>query len=146
MDELISDVLRRTPSHGRASVERPRRTYICTDTRWSLEDLPEAMDDRDRGRERERELGKFERVARHDDIQNMCMCVVWPNLIQCCEKSRCYGNRKHFRTSQIPLVDYTTSSLYFFHFLFLSHFLYVTFLYFTLCFFFLFHFFFPSNL
>ena len=34
-DELISDVLLWTPSHGRASVERPARTYLqllCTDT------------------------------------------------------------------------------------------------------------------
>ena len=39
-----------TLSYGRASVERLTRTYlqqICTDTGCSLEDLPEAMDDRD---------------------------------------------------------------------------------------------------
>ena len=48
-DELISDVLPWTPSHGRAKAGRPARTYIqqlCADTECSPEDLPEAMDDR----------------------------------------------------------------------------------------------------
>ena len=58
-DELISDVLLWTPSHGRAKVGRPSRTYLlhlCADTRCSLEDLQEAMDDRDEWRERVREI------------------------------------------------------------------------------------------
>ena len=49
-DELISDVLLWTPSHGRAKVGRPARTYIqqlCEDTGCSPEDLPEAMNDRE---------------------------------------------------------------------------------------------------
>ena len=53
-DELISDVLRWTPSYGRAT-----RTYIqqlCVDTGCSLDDLPGAMDDRDKWRERIREI------------------------------------------------------------------------------------------
>ena len=48
--ELISDILLWAPSHRRAKVGRPARTYtqkICTDTRCSLEDLLRAMDDRD---------------------------------------------------------------------------------------------------
>ena len=52
-----SDILLRTPSHGRAKAGRPARTYIqqlCADTGCSLEDLPEAVDDRDRWRERVR--------------------------------------------------------------------------------------------
>ena len=51
-DELISDVLLWTPSQGRASVGRLARTYLqqrCTDTECSLEDMLEAMDDRDEG-------------------------------------------------------------------------------------------------
>ena len=59
LNELISDVLLWTPSHGRAKAGRPARTYIqqlCADTRSSLEDLPEAMDDRDRWWERIREI------------------------------------------------------------------------------------------
>ena len=49
-DELISDVLLWTPSHGRAKAGRPGRTYIqqlCEDTGFSPEDLPEAMNDRE---------------------------------------------------------------------------------------------------
>ena len=49
-DELKSDILLWTPSHGRAKTGRPARTYIqqlCADTGCSLENLPGAMDDRD---------------------------------------------------------------------------------------------------
>ena len=49
-DEFIGDVLLYTPSHGRAKIEQPARTYIqqiCDDTGWSLEDLLGAMADRD---------------------------------------------------------------------------------------------------
>ena len=52
--ELISDVLQWTPSHGRAKAGRPARIYIpqlCEDTGYSLEDLPEAMKDREECRE-----------------------------------------------------------------------------------------------
>ena len=58
-DELINDILRWTPSHGRAKARRPVRTYIqkfCADTGCSLEDLPGAMDDRDGWRERVRKI------------------------------------------------------------------------------------------
>ena len=58
-DELISDVLLWTPSHGRAKAGRPVRTYIqqlCADTGYSPEDLPEAMDDREVWRERVRDI------------------------------------------------------------------------------------------
>ena len=49
-DELISDVLLWTPSHGQAKAGRPARTYIqqlCEDTGCSPEDLPEAMNSRE---------------------------------------------------------------------------------------------------
>ena len=52
-DEHISDVLLWTPSHGRAKAGRPARTYIqqlCEETGCSPEDLPEAMNDRERWR------------------------------------------------------------------------------------------------
>ena len=45
-----------TPTYGRAKAWRPARTYIqqlCEDTGWSPEDLPEAMNDREKWRERE---------------------------------------------------------------------------------------------
>ena len=54
-DELISDVLLWTPSHERAKTGRPARTHIqrlCADTGYSLEDLLEAMDDREGWQER----------------------------------------------------------------------------------------------
>ena len=58
-DEIISDVLLWSPSHGRASIGRSASTYLqllCTDKGCSLEDLLEAMDDRDRWRERVKEI------------------------------------------------------------------------------------------
>ena len=58
-DELISDILLWTPSHGRAKVGWPARTYIrqhCADTGCIPEDLPEAMDDRERWWERVRDI------------------------------------------------------------------------------------------
>ena len=42
-DELISDILLWTPSHGWAKAGRPARTYIqqlCANTGYNLEDLP----------------------------------------------------------------------------------------------------------
>ena len=56
-DDLISDVLLWTPTHGRAKAGRPARTYIqqlCEDTGCCPEDLPEAMNDREKWRERVR--------------------------------------------------------------------------------------------
>ena len=58
-DELISDVLLWTPAYGRAKAGRPARTYIqqlCEDTRCSPEDLPEAMNDREKCREKARDI------------------------------------------------------------------------------------------
>ena len=54
-DELISDVLLRTPTYGRAKAGRPARAYIhqlCEDTA----DLPEAMNDRKKWWERVRDI------------------------------------------------------------------------------------------
>ena len=56
-NELISDVLLWSPIYGRAKAGRPARTYIqqlCKDTGCSLEDLPEAMNDREKWRGRVR--------------------------------------------------------------------------------------------
>ena len=58
-DELIRDVLLWTPTHGRAKAERPARTYIqqlCEDTGCCPEDLPRAMNDRQKWRERVRDI------------------------------------------------------------------------------------------
>ena len=58
-DELISDVILWTPSHGRAKAGQPARTYIqqlCEDTGCSPEDQPEAMNDREEWQERVRDI------------------------------------------------------------------------------------------
>ena len=58
-DKLISDVLQWTPTYGQAKAGRPAWTYIqqlCEDTECSPEDLPEAMNDREKWRERVRDI------------------------------------------------------------------------------------------
>ena len=58
-DELISVILLWTPTYGRAKAGRPARTYIlqlCEDTGCSSEDLPEVMNDREKWRERVRDI------------------------------------------------------------------------------------------
>ena len=58
-DELTSDVFLWTPTYGRAKAGRPARTYIqqlCEDTGCSPEDLLEAMNDREKWRERVRDI------------------------------------------------------------------------------------------
>ena len=60
-DKLISDVLLWTPTYGRAKAGWPARTYIqqlCEDTGCSPEDLPEAMNDREKWWEDIRASGK----------------------------------------------------------------------------------------
>ena len=58
-DELICDVLLWTPAYGQAKAGRPARTFIehlCEDTGCSPEDLPEVMNDREKWRERVRDI------------------------------------------------------------------------------------------
>ena len=58
-DELISDVLLCNPAYGQAKAGRPAQTYIqqlCEDTGCNPEDLPEAMNDREKWRERVRDI------------------------------------------------------------------------------------------
>ena len=58
-DKLISDVPLWTPSHGRAKVGRPTRTYIqqfYANMGCSPEDMLEAMDDRVGWQERVRDI------------------------------------------------------------------------------------------
>ena len=57
--ELIKDVLLWTPTYGRAKAGRPARTYIqqlCKDTGCSPEDPLEAINDREKWRERVRDI------------------------------------------------------------------------------------------
>ena len=58
-DELLSDVLLWTPTYGRAKAGRPARTNIqqlCEDPGCSPEGMPEAMDNREKWRERVRDI------------------------------------------------------------------------------------------
>ena len=58
-DELINDVLLWTPTYGRAKAGRLAWKYIqqlCEDTGCSPEDLPEAMNDREKWLERVRDI------------------------------------------------------------------------------------------
>ena len=66
-DDLISDVLLWIPTYGRAKAERPAWTYIqqlCEDTGCSPGDLPEAINDQEKWRERVRNIRL---AAWHDD-------------------------------------------------------------------------------
>ena len=58
-DELIIDVLLWIPTYGRAKAGRPPQTYmqqLCEVTGCSPEDLPEVMNDREKWRERVRDI------------------------------------------------------------------------------------------
>ena len=58
-DELVSDILLWTPTYGQAKAGRPARTYIqqlCEDTGCNPEDLLEAMNDREKWREKVRDI------------------------------------------------------------------------------------------
>ena len=77
-DKLLRDVLLWTLTHGWASVGGPKRTYlhqICTNTRFSLEKQPGAMDESDRWREwegkrvRERERERKRESQRNSNCQ-----------------------------------------------------------------------------
>ena len=72
---IISDVLLWTPTYGRAKAERPARTYIqqlCEDVGCYPEDLPEAMNDREKWRERGSGISVL--AARHDDDDDDEFC------------------------------------------------------------------------
>ena len=80
-DELISDVLLWTPNYGRAKAGRPARTYIqqlCEDTGCCPEDLQEAMNDREKWRERVRDIRA---TARHDDDIADAFIIIIANVI-----------------------------------------------------------------
>ena len=58
-DELIRDVLRWIPTYGWSKAGRPAQTYkqqLCEDTECSPDDMPEAMKDREKWRERVRHI------------------------------------------------------------------------------------------
>ena len=78
-DELISDVLLWIPAYGQAKAGRPARTYIqqlCEDTGCNPEDLPKAMNDREKWRER----GQGYPCWRHDMMMMMTNKLVQTHL------------------------------------------------------------------
>ena len=59
LHKLISDVLLWTPTYGQAKAGQPAQTYIgqlCEDTGCIPEDLPEVMNDKEKWRERVRDI------------------------------------------------------------------------------------------
>ena len=81
-NELICDVLLWTPTYDRAKAGRPARTYIqqlCKDTGCSPEDLPEAMNDREKWWERVRDIR-----ASGMTWWWWCMCLIikWTKILQ----------------------------------------------------------------
>ena len=83
-DELISDVLLRTTTYGRAKAGRPARTYIqqlYEDTGCGSEDLPEAMKDREKWREGS---GISVLAARRDDDDD-CQLIFAEVFFRFCE-------------------------------------------------------------
>ena len=98
-DELISDVLLWIPSHGWVKARWPARTYIqqlCTDMGCNLEDLSEAMDDRERGWERVRDI-------RADGATSWWYICVYECLCVCVCGQRSVINKWNFYKLQIPI-------------------------------------------
>ena len=82
-NELISDVLLWTPSYGQAKAGRPARTYIqqlCEDMGCNPEDLPKAMNDREKLRERVMDIRASGTTWWYIYIyiyMCVCVCVCW---------------------------------------------------------------------
>ena len=80
-DELVNGILLWTPIYGRAKAGRPARTYVqqlCEDTACSPEDLPEAMNDREKWRKRVSDI-------RPSDIWLWwyCCVAIYTNMAMC---------------------------------------------------------------
>ena len=74
-EEIITDVRLWNPTYGRAKAGRQARTYIqqlCENTGCSHEDLPEAMNDREKWWERVRISVQ---AARHDDDEDILSLI-----------------------------------------------------------------------
>ena len=79
-DKLISDVLLWTPAYDQAKAGQPARTYIqqlCEDMGCNPEDLPKAMNDREKWRERVRDIhtgGYLKQFKPHNCGQIITWC------------------------------------------------------------------------
>ena len=95
-DELISDVLLWTHTHGHAKAGRPARTYIqqlCENTGCCPEDLPRTMNYREKWRERVRDI-------RDDDEYELSFGLVLCHIIFTNPSARAgYDTRSIFKRS-----------------------------------------------
>ena len=123
-DELISDVLLWTPTHGRAKTGRQARTYIqqlCKDTGCCPEDLPEATNDREKWRERVRDIRATSTTwwwwwwwwGGYILCSRVCVCVC---VCVCVQLHAC--NYTHVYTP--PCIHIFSREIFFLHPLFLS--------------------------
>ena len=79
-DELISDVLLWTPTYGRAKAGRLAGIYIqllCEDTGCSLEDLLEAMNDREKWQERVRDIRASGTTYDDNEYSSFLNIFIW---------------------------------------------------------------------
>ena len=79
-NKLISEILFWTPSHGRAKAGQPARTYIkqlCEDTGCSPKNLLEAMNDRERRRERVRDMCRWHDMMMRQEHLNCTLVLKW---------------------------------------------------------------------
>ena len=122
-DELVSDVLLWTPTYGQAKAGRPARTYIqqlCEDTECNPEDLPEAMNDREKWREMVKDIRAGGTTwwwwwwhSRYHTITYVCTTALLPTKPSSDDDS---GFRHGFRaeaslplTQSAPAVSYDTT-------------------------------------
>ena len=107
-DELIRDVLLWTPKHGGAKAGRPARTYIqqlCEDTGCCPEDLPGAMNDREKWRERVRDI-RATSATWWWWVFQCDVCILLPWLIKAkTTKSPVMKNPKNFFSAVANLLD-----------------------------------------
>ena len=132
--QLISDVLLLTPTYGRDKAGRPARTYVqqlCEDTGCNPEDLPEAMNDKKKWRERVRYIRAggttwwwwWWYIYRYIYIYMcvclcvcVCVCVCVIRISRKVDKPNTYNlftsNISSFRFISIILSDLPTSTIF----------------------------------
>ena len=104
-EELISDVLLWTPSHGQAKSGEPARTYIqqlFADTVCSSEDLPEAMNDTEVCRERVKDICT-DGTTRWDDEK--CFTADWTAPQESVSSCMCHKVLYDYLQSQIKAPE-----------------------------------------
>ena len=117
-DALISDVLLWTPTYGRAKAGRPARAYIrqlCEDTGCSPEDLPEVMNDKEKWRERVRDIRASGTtwwwwwwLRLRSTLQAQLKPTAWPLALQLCLKS---ASQAKLNVTGLPDIAWLLSSL-----------------------------------